>query len=129
MKFLSVLVVVLVALPLVLCSGVYAEGKKKEWPTSPVNINTASKQEIQQIPGLGDKTAEAIISGRPWSSLDDLSKIKGFSAKKIARMKEKKALTTGKDTAPAAEAVVGKTEAVPEKVEMKKEEPKEESKD
>jgi competence protein ComEA len=55
--------------------------KKSESPSSPtqqaptkgkVNINTASSTELQTLPGIGPKSAERIIDGRPYSSVEDL---------------------------------------------------------
>jgi endonuclease YncB( thermonuclease family) len=48
-----------------------------------VNLNKATKSEIESLPGIGEKTAAAIIGGRPYSSLDDLSKVPAMGQKKI----------------------------------------------
>ncbi|OIO12959.1 competence protein ComEA [Candidatus Gottesmanbacteria bacterium CG11_big_fil_rev_8_21_14_0_20_37_11] len=37
-----------------------------------VNINLASQKELESLPGVGEVTAGKIISGRPYSSIDDL---------------------------------------------------------
>ena len=37
-----------------------------------VNLNTASAAELETLPGIGPKTAEKIINGRPYQSIDDL---------------------------------------------------------
>lgn len=40
--------------------------------TSTVNINAASSSELEALPGIGQKTAEKIISSRPYGSIDEL---------------------------------------------------------
>lgn len=37
-----------------------------------IDINTATQSELDTLPGIGQKTAEKIIGGRPFSSLDDM---------------------------------------------------------
>lgn len=38
----------------------------------PVSINTSSQQELEALPGIGPATAKKIISGRPYTSLEEL---------------------------------------------------------
>lgn len=35
---------------------------------APVDINSASRQELKKLPGIGDAEAGRIIAGRPWLS-------------------------------------------------------------
>lgn len=37
-----------------------------------ININTASKEQLMRLPGVGDFTAQSIIQGRPYSSKEQL---------------------------------------------------------
>ncbi|HJF22690.1 helix-hairpin-helix domain-containing protein [Staphylococcus lentus] len=57
-----------------------------------VNINTATKEQIQKIPGIGPSKADAIIKYREakgdFKSIDDMKKIKGFGDKTVESLKE-----------------------------------------
>lgn len=58
---------------------------------SAVNINTADKALLIQIPGIGPVTADAIIQYRKdngqFKSLDELTKVKGIGDKSLAKFK------------------------------------------
>ncbi len=51
-----------------------------------VDLNTASEDQLMAIPGIGEKRARAIIAARPFKSIYDLSKLKGFGVKFIERI-------------------------------------------
>ncbi len=62
---------------------------KKQPPSGPVNINTASKAELMRLPGVGEKTAEAIIghrNARKFSAPADIMNVKGIGPKKYEKM-------------------------------------------
>jgi comEA protein len=58
-----------------------------------VNINTASSEELQTLPGIGPKTAEKIIQYRqangPFEKIEDIMNVKGIAQGKFAKIKDK----------------------------------------
>ena len=53
--------------------------------TAKVDLNTATEKELNDLPGVGTATAKKIIAGRPYSSVDGLSKA-GISASTIKKI-------------------------------------------
>ena len=51
-----------------------------------VDINSASQADLEALPGVGAATAKKIIAGRPFSSVQDLSRV-GVSAATIDKLK------------------------------------------
>jgi competence protein ComEA len=62
------------------------EETKKE-VNAKINVNTADVTELTEIPGIGPKTAEAIVAYRKengqFKNLDDLIEVKGIGPKKL----------------------------------------------
>ena len=75
-----------------------------------IDLNTATAAELKELPGVGPATVKKIIAGRPYKSVDDLSKA-GISAKEFAKISS--LVTVGGET-PAAESTTPST-AAPEK--------------
>jgi competence ComEA-like helix-hairpin-helix protein len=65
-----------------------------------VNINTATIEELQSLPGIGPARARLIVANRPYQSVQDLAKLQGIGRK----------LTT--DLRPLIK-IDGKTERLP----------------
>jgi len=61
--------------------------KKAPSPQSLLDLNTASKKELQSIKGIGPVLAERIIDGRPYRTVDDLLKVKGIGPKKLENIR------------------------------------------
>lgn len=38
-----------------------------------VNLNSASESDLEALPGIGPSSAQKIISGRPYTSINDLT--------------------------------------------------------
>lgn len=59
---------------------------------SPIDINTATRDELLKLPGIGPKTADDIIAARVgrggFKSVEDLKEIKGISDKKLEALKK-----------------------------------------
>src|SRR6202047_1994274 len=67
----------------------------------PININSASAEELQQVPGIGPVTADKILQMRKsygaFKSVDDLLVVKGLGKKRLEKMR--KYLTVSKAAA------------------------------
>lgn len=87
-----------------------AEAKKKP-PLHPINLNTASSTELQEVPGIGPVTADKILKMRksygPFKSVDDLRAIKGIGPKRLEKMR--KYLTVGKSASKASPPIAPNT--------------------
>jgi competence protein ComEA len=65
---------------------------KKELPTSSVNLNSATLEQLQTLPGVGPSTAQKIVDYRKehgsFSSVDELQAVKGIGPKKMEAMRK-----------------------------------------
>ena len=70
---------------LVCCRVIYAEVLKR------IDINSASIEELQKLPGVGPKIAQRIVEYRKrygcFKYLEELKKVKGIGEKKFERIK------------------------------------------
>ena len=91
--FLSILV-----LGLLFSQGPLATRKKT--PERPVNLNTATSEQLQHVPRIGPATAGTIFANAQdiWFKIvDDLLAIRGLGAKRLDKMR--RYLTAGKPAA------------------------------
>lgn len=57
-------------------------------PGQHVNINTAGKEELEALPGIGPVKAQAIIDNRPYNAPEDIMKVKGIKQKSFEKIKD-----------------------------------------
>jgi competence protein ComEA len=76
---------------LALCAASAAPAKKKP-PAHPINLNTASASELEQVPGIGPSTAAKILQMRKsygaFKSVNDLLAVKGIGEKRLEKMRK-----------------------------------------
>jgi competence ComEA-like helix-hairpin-helix protein len=64
---------------------------KKTPPATPIDLNTATAEELAQIPGIGPGTARSIVQFReksgPFKRVEDLLAIRGITQRKLNQIK------------------------------------------
>ncbi|MEO6325995.1 MAG: helix-hairpin-helix domain-containing protein [Thermoanaerobaculia bacterium] len=61
----------------------------KSTPHALVDLNTATEKELETLPGIGTALAPAIVAGRPYTSVEDLNRIKGIGPTTVASLRSK----------------------------------------
>jgi hypothetical protein len=59
-----------------------------ECSDSQIDINSASSNELEKIVWIGPATAQKIVDSRPFSSVDDLDRVKGIGVTKLGDIKD-----------------------------------------
>jgi competence protein ComEA len=102
-----------------------------------VNLNTATKDELDAVKGIGPVKAQAIVDYRhkngPFKSVDDLKNVNGFGEKSVAKMKADFTVSGSSAAAKKADAKAedkpAKAEAPAKKEVAKKEDAKSDKKE
>jgi competence protein ComEA len=53
-----------------------------------ININIASLNELDLLPGVGPSTAQKIVDNRPYEAIEDLKKVPGIGDSKFNKLKD-----------------------------------------
>lgn len=69
-----------------------AEAQKKKVPPSrPIDLNTATLEQFERLPGVGPVTAQRILDFRkssgPFLKVEDLLAVKGISTKRLEKIR------------------------------------------
>jgi comEA protein len=83
------------SLALVLCAATAivtsAGNKPKVPPSKPIDVNAASSEELQQLPGIGPVIAQRIVDYRkksgPFRRVEELMAVRGISEKRLAKIR------------------------------------------
>ncbi len=68
-----------------------AAQRRKQPPAKPLDLNTATLEELQQLPGIGATTAKAIVHFReksgPFRRVEDLLVIRGITRARLEKLR------------------------------------------
>ena len=66
--------------------------REQSAPNARININSASAEELEALPGIGPVLAKRIVQDReangPFSTVDDLDRVKGIGEGILAKVRE-----------------------------------------
>jgi competence protein ComEA len=102
----------LVALPILLVAPLLAQtaqpdakaGSRADKPPVVVNLNTATVADLEQLPGVGAKTAARIIEYRqkrgPFKKIEELMNVQGIGEKSFLKLKPQISVGTNAPAQP-----------------------------
>lgn len=68
------------------------KSKKLPPPSKPMDLNSATSDQLQRLPGVGPVTAQRILDYRkksgPFQSVDDLLAVRGISTKRLEKIRQ-----------------------------------------
>ncbi len=83
----KLLMIAAIAIPLAMGAFYLYKSSRKEFTPGEgaliVNINTATQQELETIPGIGPALAREIIRERPYEKIEDLERVRGIGRYKL----------------------------------------------
>jgi DNA uptake protein ComE-like DNA-binding protein len=86
-----------------LVSGLRSAAAAETKAAKKVDLNKATPAQLEELPGIGPALAKKIVAGRPYKSVDDLSKA-GISATEIRKINTLVTVGPASDSAPSREA-------------------------
>jgi competence protein ComEA len=70
---------------------IVSAASKKKPPANPLDLNTATAEQLQQLPGVGPATAKAIVRFReksgPFRRVEDLLAIRGITKRRLEQLR------------------------------------------
>lgn len=54
-----------------------------------IDLNTATRRQLERLPRVGPSTAQAIIDARPFSTIEDVMRVKGIGPATFAQIQDK----------------------------------------
>src|SRR5579871_6025583 len=115
---IALLLVALIGLEL--ASAAVCLSATKKPPAHPIDINSASSLQLQEVPGIGTATAEKILAMRKsygaFKSVDDLLSVRGIGPKRLEKMRKYLVAghaPTGRKPGGSSSTSVGKPAACP----------------
>lgn len=85
------------------------------WSAGLVDLNTADQKTLEALPGVGPSVAKEIIAGRPYKTVDELSRAKGIGKAKLDAIRSLVTVGGAKVVQPLNVPSVPATAAVPPK--------------
>lgn len=68
------------------------DGAAEDAPAGPIDLNRASADELERLPGVGPATAAAIVDDRdrngPFATIDELDRVPGIGPAKLAALRD-----------------------------------------
>jgi competence protein ComEA len=87
----GIVALVLTAVTVVLAAASASASPKKQPPAQPIDVNTATIEQLEQLPGVGPGVAKAIVDFRqksgPFRRVEDLLAIRGMTKQRLEKIR------------------------------------------
>jgi competence protein ComEA len=90
-RFISIVAPVLLMIALAFSTATVQGASKSK---AKVDVNSASVETLETLPGIGPTLADRIVAGRPYKNADELANVKGLSKSKVDAFQDQ--ITFGK---------------------------------